>query len=206
MVEPRWQRRREARPGELLEQALICFSERGVEETTLDEIARRAGVTKGTIYHYYASKDDLFEHLIDDLAVPALDALGAAAEAAGADPAAQLEAVMRRHWMVLTTTPVGLIPRLMLRELPRRPELAGRLFARVGERVFGLYARIIAAGCTAGRFAAADPRMAAQLCALPIVARTLVAGAPAALLGDPAAFIDAHCQAVRRWLHAGGQP
>lgn len=201
---PRWRRRREARPGELLEQALRLFAERGVEATTLDEVARRAGVTKGTIYHYFASKDDLLDHLVSDLALPALATLPVAAESGGDDPAERLERMMRQHFTLLTTTPVGLIPRLLARDLGGRGDLAQRLFTAVGQHVFALYGRTIAAGQAAGRFIAVDPAMGAQLCALPIVARSMIGDSRARpMLGADRDFIDAHCLATRRWLGSG---
>lgn len=203
MATPRWRRRRDARPGELLEHALRCFAERGFDATTLDAIARRAGVTKGTIYHYFSSKDDLLAHCISDLAVPAVTTLAETAQGAGS-PAERLDAVMRRHWHLLTATPVGLIPRLLVGEITRHPQMIGRLFEAVGRHVFGLYAELVAAGSTAGVFIRTDPRQAAQLIALPMVARTVIGG-PAPVeerLGPPDQFIDAHCAATRRWLAA----
>lgn len=201
MSSPRWRRRRDARPGELLEHALRCFAERGFDATTLDVIARRAGVTKGTIYHYFASKDDLLAHCISDLAMPAVATLAEAAQGAGT-PADRLEAAMRRHWHLLTATPVGLIPRLLVGEITRHPQMIARLFEAVGRHVFGIYAELVAAGTAAGAFVRIEPRQAAQLIALPMVARTIIAGPPAVeeRLGPVGQFIDAHCAATRRWL------
>jgi len=200
-IQKRWQRRGEARPGELLEHALACFSERGVDATTLDEIAARAGVTKRTIYHYFAGKDDLLAHLISDLAMPAVATLATAAagESAVAD---RLEAVMRRHWQLLSTTQLGRIPRLMVSEIGRHPELINRLLEAVGRHVFGLYGELVAVGVASGVFQRIDPRQAAQLIALPMVARVIISGPPQvdALLGPAGDFIDTHCAATRRWL------
>ena len=60
----RWQRRKEARPAEIMAAALECFRERGFAATRLEDIAARAGVTKGTIYLYYGSKEDLFKAVV----------------------------------------------------------------------------------------------------------------------------------------------
>ena len=53
---PRWKRRKDARPGEIVAAALEVFGERGFAATKLTDVARRAGVTKGTVYLYFDSK------------------------------------------------------------------------------------------------------------------------------------------------------
>ncbi|AVS74447.1 TetR/AcrR family transcriptional regulator [Paracidovorax cattleyae] len=61
---PRRARRKDARPGELLEAALDLFVERGYAATKVDEVAARAGVSKGTLFLYFPSKEDLFKAVV----------------------------------------------------------------------------------------------------------------------------------------------
>src|ERR1051325_5552060 len=75
---PRWRRRKDARPNEILEAALACFTERGFANTRLDDVARRAGVTKGTLYLYFRNKEELFEAVVRQSLVPYIEALEAA--------------------------------------------------------------------------------------------------------------------------------
>src|SRR6058998_763671 len=72
---PRWRRRREARPAELLEAALEVFVERGYSATRLEEVARRAGVTKGTMYLYFANKEALFKEVVRSTALPVVESI-----------------------------------------------------------------------------------------------------------------------------------
>src|SRR2546426_11987053 len=58
---PRWKRRKDARPGEIVAAALEVFGERGFAATKLADVARHAGVTKGTMYLYFESKKALFK-------------------------------------------------------------------------------------------------------------------------------------------------
>ena len=67
--DPRWRRRPEDRPHQLIDAALDVFSEYGYSAAKLDDIAHRAGVSKGTIYLYFASKEELFKALWPDVAV-----------------------------------------------------------------------------------------------------------------------------------------
>src|SRR6476661_28760 len=60
----RWSRRKEARPQEILEAALSVFAEKGFAAARMDDVARHAGVTKGTIYLYFPSKEELFKSLV----------------------------------------------------------------------------------------------------------------------------------------------
>lgn len=73
-LRPRWERRKESRPAELLEAALDCFVERGFAATRLEDVASRAGVSKGTLYLYYEGKDDLFKAVIRSNALPLIEA------------------------------------------------------------------------------------------------------------------------------------
>jgi AcrR family transcriptional regulator len=66
----RWTRRKEERPAELMAAALDLFVERGYAATRLDDVAARAGVSKGTLYLYFSSKEELFEAVIRSGIVP----------------------------------------------------------------------------------------------------------------------------------------
>src|SRR5512134_612954 len=72
-TEPRFERRKEARPGEILDAALDLFVERGYATTRLDDVAQRAGVSKGTVYLYFDSKEDLFKAVVRSGIVRAIE-------------------------------------------------------------------------------------------------------------------------------------
>src|SRR6516225_5714642 len=69
----RWRRRKEARPGEILDAALACFAEHGFAATRLEDVAHRAGVTKGTLYLYFPNKEELFKAVVAQALVPNLN-------------------------------------------------------------------------------------------------------------------------------------
>ena len=73
-----WERRKEHRPGELLDAALEVFVARGYAAARLDDVAARAGVSKGTLYLYYAGKEDLFKAVVRVNIVPASSSSGSA--------------------------------------------------------------------------------------------------------------------------------
>src|SRR5271165_3729376 len=60
----RWTRRKEARPTEILDAAVAVFAEKGFAAARMEDIAKRAGVTKGTIYLYFEGKEDVFKTLV----------------------------------------------------------------------------------------------------------------------------------------------
>ena len=70
------QRRKTERPGEILEAAFEEFSQKGFAATRLDDVAARADVTKGTIYVYFSSKEELFETMVRQLMAPVVDKTG----------------------------------------------------------------------------------------------------------------------------------
>src|SRR5262250_1916785 len=71
-TERRWSRRKEARPEEITAAALELFVERGFANTRLDDVASRAGVSKGTLYLYFANKVELFKAVVREALVARL--------------------------------------------------------------------------------------------------------------------------------------
>ena len=69
----RWRRRKTARPSEILSAALASFADRGFAATRLDDVAARAGVTKGTLYLYFRNKEELFKAVVRQELVPAIE-------------------------------------------------------------------------------------------------------------------------------------
>src|SRR5216117_4359774 len=69
---PRWRRRKDARPEEIVAAALDVFVERGFAATKLADVGRRAGVTKGTIYLYFENKEALFKAVVRETIVPVI--------------------------------------------------------------------------------------------------------------------------------------
>jgi AcrR family transcriptional regulator len=68
--EPKWRRRKSQRPAEIIAAALEVFSEKGFAAAKLDEIARLAGVSKGALYLYFETKEDLFRAVVQEAVAP----------------------------------------------------------------------------------------------------------------------------------------
>ena len=75
MSAPRFQRRKEDRPAEITEAAMHTFAEKGYASTRVEEVARRAGVSKGLLYLYFKTKEDLFKAVVKNVVVRRIDAL-----------------------------------------------------------------------------------------------------------------------------------
>src|SRR5262245_15098410 len=109
----RWRRRKAARPAEILSAALDCFAERGFAATRLDDVAARAGVTKGTLYLYFPGKEELFKALVRQELLPNIERLEAAAAGAGsaAEMLGRLVAVWAEH---VAPSRIAVLPKLMI--------------------------------------------------------------------------------------------
>src|SRR5437867_1171916 len=97
-AEPRWRRMPEERPRQILSAALAVFGERGLAAARLEDIAKRAGLSKGTIYLYFPNKEELFREVIRQTVVSRIEA-GERQASEGADSAAAaLERFVRDYW------------------------------------------------------------------------------------------------------------
>src|SRR5437016_3667701 len=151
--EPRWRRLPEERPQQIIDAALAIFGERGLSAARLEDIAKRAGLSKGTIYLYFPNKEELFREVIRHTIIAQIERaeheLVAAAQQSAADTLAQF---VRGYWGFLRSPNFAAMYRLIHAELGNFPDLA-RFYAReVIERVLRLITGIIERGVGSGEF------------------------------------------------------
>src|SRR2546427_11289501 len=113
-AKPRWQRRKDARPAELVAAALEVFVEKGFAATKLADVARRAGVTKGTVYLYFDSKEALFKAVVRETIVPVIAQGEALARSFTGSARELVERLVRGYWRVVRGTARARLPQLVV--------------------------------------------------------------------------------------------
>jgi len=168
-----WSRRKQARPGEILDAALKVFAEKGFAAARMEDIAKRAGVTKGTIYLYFPSKEDVFKAL-------ARQHVGSTI-AQAADVAAQYQGTVRDFLAMmfgmmaekLEHSHVAVFPKIVIAESGNFPELARFWRTEVIDKVMGMASGVIARGIARGELrqlpADVTPEYVAKLCVAPVL-------------------------------------
>ena len=154
-------RRPESRPAQILEAALHVFGERGLANARLDDIAKRAGLAKGTIYLYFPNKEELFRAVVRSTLVAVIER--AELLAPDMSVAQQLEGLMRTHWAFLRSSTFERMYRLVIGELHDFPELARFYSEEVILRGCRLLTSVIRRGVEAGEFRSADPEASARM-------------------------------------------
>ncbi|HKR07680.1 MAG TPA: TetR/AcrR family transcriptional regulator [Gemmatimonadaceae bacterium] len=158
---PKWRRRPEHRPQQIIEAALETFGECGLAKARLDDIAKRAGVSKGTIYLYFPNKEELFREVVRQTAVAAIES-GERTVTQGT-PTDQLFAAMRGYWAFVRSPIFNTLHRLVLGELHQFPDLARFYADEVVARGLKLLSGIIRRGVETGEFRDVDPLIAARM-------------------------------------------
>lgn len=149
---PARQRRKEARPQELLDAALALFVEKGFAATRSEEVAARAGVSKGTLYLYYPSKEELFKAVVrENLSVHIAEGAEMLASHRGS-MAELLGLVMQEWWQRVGIGPAGGISKIMMAEARNFPELARFYVDEVILPSHRLLAGLIERGIASGEF------------------------------------------------------
>lgn len=149
---PRWRRRKEARPAELIAAALDLFAERGFAATKIEDVAQRAGVTKGTVYLYFESKEDLFEAVVHETIVRELERAEQFVESHSGSARELLETYLRGWWKTMGETQLAALAKLIMAESASFPELADFYVREVVHRGRRLMARVLERGITSGEF------------------------------------------------------
>ena len=162
--EPRWRRLPEERPRQILDAALEVFGERGLGAARLEDIAKRAGLSKGTIYLYFPNKEELFREVVRSTIVARLErAEHEVDEWRSGTATEQLREYMREWWGFLLTPTYATLYRLIIAELPRFPDLAEFYAREVVRRAHALVAGIVGRGIERGEFRAIEPASAARM-------------------------------------------
>lgn len=198
---PRWQRRKQARPGEIVAAALDVFVERGFAATKLSDVARRAGVTKGTVYLYFESKEALFKAVVRETIVPVIAQGEALAQSFTGSARDLLEQLVREYWRLVGETSLAGIPKLMMAEAATFPELTRFYYDEVVTRGHRLMAGVIERGIKSGEFRPVDVKIAAKLAMSPLMHAVVVRRAFASCMPegfDVRKYLDAH---IDMYLH-----
>lgn len=149
-------RRKEARPGELLAAALALFVEKGFAATRAEEIAQRAGVSKGTLFLYFSSKEELFKAVVRENLSGRYPEWRARLESFDGSTADLLRTFMHQWWAHVGDTPVSGITKLMASEASNFPELAAFYQKEVIEPGEALIRTILERGVQRGEFRPID--------------------------------------------------
>ena len=204
---PRWRRRKDARPQEILEAALACFAGKGFAATRMDDIADSAGVTKGTIYLYFENKEAVFKALVrESIGTQIGQVLEQAAAFQG--PARDLlRMVVSTVGEILRTSDRVVLPKIIVAEAGNFPELARFYREEIIDKGLGALSAVIARGVERGEFRKIDPQHAARLCIAPVllaaVWRTTFAQFDAAPY-DYQGFLNTHLDVLLRGLSPDG--
>ncbi len=166
---PRSSRRKQARPGELLAAALDLFVEKGYAATRVEEVARRAGVSKGTLFLYFASKEDLFKAVVRENLSLRFPRWGIMLDQYPGSSADLLRFAMREWWAQVGDTQASGISKLMMSEASNFPELARFYQQEVIEPGNVLIRRILQRGVERGEFRPLDLRYAVHTVLAPML-------------------------------------
>ncbi|OIJ43179.1 TetR/AcrR family transcriptional regulator [Massilia timonae] len=166
---PRWERRKEARPKELLASAIELFVERGFASTRLEDVARRAGVSKGTLYLYYANKEDLFKAVVRQTILPMIDDAETSVAEFDGHSAELLRQVILSWWVRIGATKASGISKLILAEADNFPELARFYQEEVMTRRMRMISNMLERGIRRGEFRAIDVSQTAQVLIAPLL-------------------------------------
>jgi len=165
-----WQRRKESRPNEIIEAAFVLFAEKGFTTTTMDEIAHKAGISKGSIYNYFNSKEAIFEAVVTNDIVPILDQIRDAVAKNHQDTSAQfLNCLIQGLITFSQESHLEMIPKLIVSESGNFPDLAKDYIEKIFKPLRGIIETVIQKGVDNKEFINCDPRTTAHLLLAPIL-------------------------------------
>jgi AcrR family transcriptional regulator len=205
VIEPRWARRKDARPSELASAALELFVERGFAATRLDDVAKLAGVSKGTLYLYFDSKDELFKAIIREGIVSRFVEFEARVRTYEGTSADLMRTLVKTWWQQIGSTKLAGITKLMLSEAGNFPELAKFYHDEVIKRGLGIFTAAIQRGIDSGEFRPIELDTTPHICAAPVLMLMLWRNS-FDLCGvkemDPEQYLETHTDLLVRGLIA----
>lgn len=166
-------RRKDARPGELLAAALDLFVEKGYAATRVEEVATLAGVSKGTLFLYFSSKEELFKAVVREHISGRFSQWGEEIEQFEGSSHEMLRDCLNSWWEHVGATKASGIPKLMMSEARNFPELATFYQQEVIRPGSALIARILQRGVDRGEFRPMDIKYGVYMVLAPLLFLTM---------------------------------
>jgi TetR/AcrR family transcriptional regulator len=170
---PRWERRKEARPAEIISAALDLFVEKGFAASKLDDIAVRAGVSKGTLYLYFSSKEEMFKAVVRETIVPIIKQFADGLSTSRLSASAELDRFFGDWWSKFGRTKSSGICKIVIAEAGNFPEMALFFQKEVIDPSHAILRAIIENGIAAGEFRALDVESSCHLVMAPMVIQAI---------------------------------
>jgi len=189
--------------------ALELFVEKGFAGTRLDDVAARAGVSKGTLYLYFDSKEALFKAVIQEGIVPILEEGAGLIDSFEGSTADLLRALIGEWWQRIGNTHLAGVPKLMISEAGNFPELATYYNDTVIVRGRDLMRRTLQRGIASGEFRAVDVETAIDVIFAPVLMMLIwrySLGACCGISHDPQAYLKTHFDLTLGGLVAPNRP
>lgn len=152
MTAPRYQRRKEDRPDEITAAAFEVFAEKGYAAARVEEVAKRAGVSKGLTYLYFKTKEDLFKAVVRSVVIKRVDALLEALDTTVLSSEEFMRGPLLEFMKRVPGSPIAIVIRLLIAEGQRHPDLVDFYFDNVVSRGLDAITRFIERGVRNGEF------------------------------------------------------
>jgi AcrR family transcriptional regulator len=165
----RWRRMPEERPGHILDAALDAFVENGFTATRLEDVAERAGISKGTLYLYFDSKEALLTAVVRENIVPFIERTERRVDEFQGSSRDLLAEILGEWWDGMHASRAGGLPKLVLAEAANFPEVARIYYDEVVQRVRRLFAKALRRGVERGEFRPIDVEYTVRVVMAPVV-------------------------------------
>lgn len=152
MADPSYQRRKEDRPQEITQAAFEVFAEKGYAAARVDEVAKRAGVSKGLTYLYFKTKEELFKAVVKSVAVRRVDALLEAVETTELSSEEFIRGPLLDFMKSVPGSPIAIVIKLLISEGHRHPDLVDYYWKNVVSKGLTAISGFIDRGVERGEF------------------------------------------------------
>ncbi len=152
MPSPKFQRRKNDRPAEITEAALAVFAENGYSATRVDDVAKRAGVSKGLLYLYFKTKEELFKAVIRSFVAPKVRELSSIVDESDLSAEEFIRGPFLTMIKTLPESPIRIMVRLMFSEGHKHPDLVEFYWENVVVHAIEMMKKLIARGVAEGQF------------------------------------------------------
>jgi len=169
LAKPRYQRRKEDRPQEITAAAFSVFADKGYASARVDEVAQRAGVSKGLLYLYFKTKEELFKAVIKSVVIRRVDALLLAVEETELPSEEFIRGPVLEFMKGVPGSPIAVVVRLLISEGQRHPDLVDYYWDNVVSKGLAAISRLIQRGVEHGEFRDTEVSRFPQLVLAPVM-------------------------------------